>query len=86
MVKSIPAHVTWEMTVDELMRAALKLNAAERASMARELLSSLESLSEAEVEQLWVEEALRRSAEIDAGLVETIPADQAIAEARARLK
>jgi hypothetical protein len=50
------------MTVDELMRAALRLNAAERASMAHELLSSLECLSEAEVEQLWVEEALRRSA------------------------
>ena len=74
------------MTVDELMRAALSLNATERASMAHELLSSLESLSEAEVEQLWVEEALRRSADIDAGLVETIPADQVIAEARSRLK
>lgn len=74
------------MTVDELVRAALKLNVAERASMAHGLLSSLESLSDADVEQLWVEEALRRSAEIDAGLVETIPADQVIAEARARLK
>ena len=74
------------MTVDELMRAALGLNATERASMAHELLSSLESLSEAEVEQLWVEEARRRSADIDAGLVETIPADQVIAEARSRLK
>ena len=74
------------MTVDELMREALMLSARDRASMAHELLSSLESLSEAEVEQLWVEEALRRSAEIDAGLVETIPADQVVAEARARLK
>ena len=37
--------------------------------------------SEAKAEQLWVEEALRRSAEIDAGLVETVPADQVIAEA-----
>jgi hypothetical protein len=86
VVESFTAHAKWEMTVDELMRAALGLNAAERASMAHELLSSLESLSEAEVEQLWVEEALRRSAEIDAGLVETIPADQVIAEARARLR
>jgi hypothetical protein len=76
----------WEMTVDELLRAALKLNAAERASLAHELLSSLESLSEAEVEQPWVEEALRRSAEIGSGLVETIPADEVIGEARARLK
>jgi hypothetical protein len=74
------------MTVDELMREALRLNAADRASMAHELLSSLESLSEAEIEQLWVEEALRRSAEIDAGIVETIAADEVIAQARARLK
>lgn len=74
------------MTVDELMHEALRLKAAERASMAHELLNSLESLSEAEIEQLWVEEALRRSAEIDAGSVETIPADQVIADARARLK
>jgi hypothetical protein len=86
MGESIPAFARCDMTVDELMREALMLNATDRASMAHELLSSLESLSEAEVEQLWVEEALRRSAEIDAGLVETIPADQVIAEARARLK
>lgn len=74
------------MTVDELMREALRLAAAERAAMAHELLNSLENLSEAEIEQLWIEEALRRSAEIDAGTVETIPADEAIARARARLK
>ena len=74
------------MTVDELMREALRLKATDRAAMAHELLNSLETLSEAELEQLWVEEALRRSAEIDAGIVETIPADEVIAQARARLK
>ncbi|MEI6449809.1 MAG: addiction module protein [Actinomycetes bacterium] len=74
------------MTVDELMREALRLKATDRASMAHELLNSLETLSEAELEQLWVEEALRRSAEIDAGIVEAIPADEVIAQARARLK
>ena len=68
------------------MREALRLKATDRASMAHELLNSLETLSEAELEQLWVEEALRRSAEIDAGIVETIPADEVIARARARLK
>lgn len=68
------------------MREALRLNATDRASLAHELLNSLESLSEGEIEQLWVEEALRRSAEIDAGIVETIPADEVIAQARARLK
>jgi hypothetical protein len=86
MVESILALVRCDMTVDELMREALMLDVAERASMAHELLMSLESLSEAEVERLWLEEAERRRAEIDARLVETIPADQAIAEARARLK
>ena len=74
------------MTVDELLREALRLNAADRASMAHELLNSLESLSEAEAEQLWIEESIRRSAEIDAGTAESIPADEAIAEARSRLK
>jgi hypothetical protein len=74
------------MTVDEVMREALRLEATERAAVAHELLNSLETLSEAEIEQLWIEEALRRSAEIDEGTVETIPADEAIARARARLK
>ena len=72
------------MTVDELMREALALNAQARASMAHELLNSLETLSEAEVEQLWIEEAQRRSAEIDAGTAVTVPAEEVIARARAR--
>ena len=53
--------------------------------MAHELLNSLESLSDAEIERLWVDEALRRSAEIDAGTAKTVSADDAIARARARL-
>lgn len=72
------------MTVDELLREALALDAPARASMAHELLNSLESLSEAEVEQLWVEEAQRRSAEIDAGAAATVPAEEALARARTR--
>jgi len=72
------------VTVDELMREALALDAQARASMAHELLNSLETLSEAEVEQLWIEEAQRRSAEIDAGTAVTIPAEEALARARAR--
>jgi len=55
------------MTVDELMRQVLALDAKARASMAHELLKSLESLSEAEIEQLWIEESRRRGVEIDAG-------------------
>lgn len=72
------------MTADEIMRQALRLDPSARASIAHELLNSLESLSEAEVEQLWLEEADRRSAEIAAGTARLIPAEEAIAQARAR--
>ena len=50
------------MTIDELMREALQLDPSARAQFARELLSSLESLTDAEIEQLWVQEAVRRDA------------------------
>ena len=72
------------MTVEELIREALRLDPSSRASLAHELLNSLESLSDAEIEQLWVDEALRRNAEIDAGTVETVSAEDALAQARAR--
>jgi hypothetical protein len=44
---------------------------------------SASSPSEAEVEQLWLAEAARRDAEIDAGAA-TYPADEVLARARAR--
>ena len=45
------------MTIDELKRAALQLDPSTRASLARDLLASLDDLPEAEVERLWLEEA-----------------------------
>ncbi len=72
------------MTIDELRREALSLDLSNRASLARELLSSLDELSEAEIEQLWLEESERRHAEVASGAVETVSADEAIARARAR--
>ena len=41
------------MTTDELWREALQLDPPARAGIARRLLNSLESLTDAEVEQLW---------------------------------
>ena len=72
------------MTVEQLRRAALALDPSLRASLAHDLLNSLESLSDAEIEQLWVEEAVRRDAELDAGTAGSISAEEAIARARAR--
>jgi len=43
--------------------------AQERAQLAEQLLSSLDTLSEAEIEQLWFQEAAHRAKEMDQGLV-----------------
>ena len=59
-LSDIPSVAMYAVTIDELMREALALSATDRAAIARELLGSLESLTEAEVEQLWIEEAQRR--------------------------
>ncbi|MBN1628300.1 MAG: addiction module protein [Thermoleophilia bacterium] len=71
------------MTIDELKRAALGLDPSVRAALARELLESLDDLSEPEVERLWSEEAERRRAGVQAGKVIPIPMDEVFAKARA---
>ncbi len=72
------------MTVDELKAAALQLAPQARADLARELLNSLDGLSAAEIEQLWFEEAARRDRELDVGTVQSLPADEVLARAKAR--
>ena len=74
------------MSIDELTTEALKLSAAARARLARDLLASLDALPAAEVEQLWLEEAARRDAELDLGTARLQPADEVLARARARLR
>ena len=57
------------MGLEELKSEALKLAPEARAKLAQVLLKSLEDLSEAEIERLWVEEAIRRDEEFDTGKV-----------------
>jgi hypothetical protein len=71
------------VTIDELMREALALDPEGRADLAHRLLDSLDELSEAEIEQLWLAESVRRDAEIRAG-APTYPADEVLARLRAR--
>ena len=71
------------MTIDELKREALRLDPSSRASLARDLLVSLDALSEAEVERLWLEEAERRREQITSGLTATLPMDEVFAGVRA---
>ena len=64
----------------------MQLSLQERAALAEQLLSSLDSLSEAEVEQLWLREAARRANELDEGLSHRVSADKVRSQARALLK
>jgi hypothetical protein len=74
------------MTIDELKREALQMDPSMRASLARDLLESLDDLSEAEIEQLWLEEAERRHQQIASGAVETVSMEEALSKARAALR
>lgn len=72
-------------TKEQIIAEALQLDEKERAEMAHQLLVSLEPVAEdpAEIEQAWIEEALRRSAEMESGEVEGIPVDEVLRRIRA---
>lgn len=72
------------MSIDELKAEALRLDLGARADLARELLAGLDGLSEAEVEKLWTDEAVRRNEELDSGAAHAYPVDEALDRARTR--
>ena len=74
------------MTVKQIEKQLLKLDSRSRAKLAERLLHSLDELSEAENEQLWAQEALRRHHELSSGKAKARPANEVFREARARLK
>jgi len=74
------------MSFQELKTEVLKLSPAYRASLAKELLASLDAMSESEIEALWVDEAIRRDDEIDQGAARLSPIEGALNRARARRK
>ena len=59
----------------EVLKSALSLDVRDRAALARELLDSLEELSEQEAEGLWAEEAQRRLREYREGRAGAISAE-----------
>jgi putative addiction module component (TIGR02574 family) len=72
---------------EELAEQLLTLPRDDRAQVARRWIASLETETEPseKVEAAWREEIARRTRELDEDLVETIPADQVLAEIRQRL-
>ena len=72
--------------LDELTSEALRLDVKARAELAERLLESLDALTEAEIEALWVAEAERRLGEYRAGRLESFSADEVHQEAQRRLR
>ena len=71
------------MGIKELEAEIKKLDLKDRAALAKWIVESLDELSEAEIEALWVEEAERRLDELEQGGVNEIPVEEALRRARA---
>ena len=74
------------MESETIRREALSLPVRERAALAEQLLSSLDALSEDEIAQLWLQEAVRRADEIDSGVAKRVSGEDVQLEARALLR
>ena len=72
--------------VDELTARVKALPAQDRARIAEELLESLQETEDADAEAEWEREVERRVAEIDAGAVQLVPAEEVHAQARRLLR
>ncbi len=69
---------------ERLEAQALQLPIEARAALAQRLLASLEQ--DVEIEEAWAAEVERRIAEVESGVVELIPIDDALSQVRAALK
>jgi hypothetical protein len=72
--------------VAEIEQEIRALRPQEPEHLLRALLEELDGPSDPDVERAWLEEAQRRSSELDMGTVNTTPADKVFAKARAELK
>jgi hypothetical protein len=57
----------------------------QRAELAAQLLSSIDALTETEIEALWLQEAANRAVQIDRGLSKLISAEEVRLQANALL-
>jgi len=71
---------------DEIERQARTLTRQEKASLARILIEELDPSADAEVEQVWIDEAQRRYNAFLKGELQALPGDAVMARARSRLK
>lgn len=70
--------------IESIQKAALQLKPAARAALTHALVQSLAALSEAQVAELWLDEAERRDAEMESGKIPGIPGEEVFRRLYAR--
>jgi hypothetical protein len=70
------------MGIENIKIEAMELSVESRAYLAKELISSLESLPESTIEKLWIDEAELRDQELDSGMAKCTPAQDVMAKMR----
>lgn len=73
-------------SVKEIVSEALELPPSLRALVAEQLIESLDEEISPELSPAWRTEILRRCAEVDAGTVELLDAEEVMARAAASLE
>jgi putative addiction module component (TIGR02574 family) len=71
--------------VSEIEQEIRALPDVEKERLLRALLEELDGPPDAGAEQAWLDEIQRRSRELEAGVVETVPAEKVFADLRAKL-
>lgn len=72
------------VTREEILTAAMTLNAADREALAEELLLSLSDTEREVIDAAWAAEADRRAAALDRGEATSRPSDEVVARLRAK--
>ncbi len=72
--------------IESIQEAALRLQPAARVALTHALVESLATLSEAQVAELWLEEAERRDDEMESGRVVGIPGEEVFRRLYARYR
>ena len=79
-------HTTMSPETEHIVQEALQLPREARAFLAEKLLESLDFEEPFDVSPDWKREIARRCKELDEGLVDLVPGDTVLREARERLQ
>ena len=72
-------------TIEDIESEIRTLSADDRMHLLRDLIADLDGGIDKDVEKAWLDEAERRYKELKDGTVESVPAEEVFARARARL-